>query len=132
VSPSESVLVTLENAGGGAAPALFERAVREIMANIRDRNTEARAPREVTLRFVFLPQDDRETLQVRVSSSVKRAAHKPISKPMYLAERGGEVVMIQYDPRQTELPVDAEGEARAKADVGPLNINPPMRPVRAG
>lgn len=108
--------VTLDNIGGGVAPAHFERELGRILKNIHDPNTDAKEERTLTLTFKFTPASDRESISVKVGASSKLAKHKPSEATVFLGQRGQDLVAVAYNPRQMDL---LEQEQR-DPDVHPL------------
>ena len=52
--------ISLNNLGNGAANELFERELDRVLKDILDPNTEATAQREINLKLIFKPDDERD------------------------------------------------------------------------
>ena len=59
----------------GAVPEIFERELRDVMANILDPNTSAEKTRKLTLTFMIKPLEDRSGAAVEFSC---RATLQPV------------------------------------------------------
>jgi hypothetical protein len=99
--------LTLENAAAGAAPELFARALEEVLANIKDPDTPAEAKRTITLKFEFVPHEDRQggrnEASVSVACTSKLAAPNPASGFLFVSREKGEVVAYTNDVQQEEI-----------------------------
>jgi hypothetical protein len=109
---------TLENAGGGAAAALFEHELLRVLENIADPNTDPLAVREITLKFRFKPDDQRNAGAVSISAKATLASIKPAVRRLYFVRRDGEAVAIDFDPTQGDL---FNPQRTPGANVVPLN-----------
>lgn len=96
--------VTLSTIAGGAAPELFDHAMRRVLDNIGDVNTEPKAKRTITLTVEITPDEDRRLLATVVRSEVKLAAPKGAPTVLYMGVRtGGERFAVESDPVQAQL-----------------------------
>lgn len=100
-------LVTLDTIAAGAAPELFERALAEILENIKDPNTPAETKRSISLTFEFSPREDRNggrnEGEVVVKCQSKLAAPTPAVGHMFISREKGAVVAYTNDFRQEDL-----------------------------
>jgi len=67
--------ITLANLGGGAAVEKFGEELEKAINNILDPNTLATAKREVTLKVIITPNNDRTWGGMRIETSAKLAPH---------------------------------------------------------
>lgn len=95
--------LTLASIGGGVAAEKFERELSEVLANILDVNTDTDVKREITLKFVFKPNEDRERLNISISADSKLAPTKAHGAMAYLGRVDNEPVAVNFDPRQVGL-----------------------------
>lgn len=70
--------LSLRNIKEGAAIERFDMAIREIMTNINDLNTDATATREINLKMHFKPTDDREMVAIGFQVVTKPAPLSPV------------------------------------------------------
>lgn len=96
--------LNLGSVANGAAIELFEKAMQKVAANIADTSTDATAGREITLKFKIKPDDERKTLYVTTTSSVKLAPIAEHTSKSYLGkDTAGNTHIFDRDPRQDVL-----------------------------
>lgn len=95
--------VTLDNIAGGAAMELFEREWARVLYNIQDPNTSPKQKREIVIKVIVAPNEDRSEAVVGVLASAKLASARPAATTVFMGRRDGEIVAVAYDPRQGEL-----------------------------
>lgn len=98
--------LTLESIAAGAASELFDHALAEVLANIRDPNTDAEAKRTIKLEFVFNPHRSRNEAAVSVEVSSKLAGVLPASGYLFVAREDGQLVAYTNDVQQENLPLE--------------------------
>ncbi|MFW6010845.1 MAG: hypothetical protein ACOC9H_02890 [Gemmatimonadota bacterium] len=106
--------VTLETLAGGAAPERFDRELKRVIKNIRDPNTDPEAKRKIKLEVTFVPGKNRADIHVGLHVEAKLAPVAPLATMLHVGEKGGEDVLIGYDPNQPSLFPDEQD-----ADVKP-------------
>ena len=81
-----------------ARGAIMERADYEmsrIMANIADPNTKATGKRKLVISMTFVPDDDRQTIDVTVSAKSTLEPTSPVKTALYLADTdGGDITAV--------------------------------------
>lgn len=95
--------VTLERIGNKMAPALFNRELEQVLANIVDPNTDPRGKREIVLRFKFKPSEKRDQVGVLIEATSKLCPVKPQDATIYVGRRGGRVLAVEDNPKQRGL-----------------------------
>ena len=85
-------LADLTTLGAGAAIEKFQSALRDVMDNIKDPNTQAKAKRKIVLEFLFLPQEDREMVMVGITAKSVLPSTKPTADTLFIGRRDGETV----------------------------------------
>lgn len=106
----EADLLTI---GNGVSNEKFRAELEKVLQNIRDPNTEPEDRRTITLKFVFHPSKDRDTVVIAISAASSLPASKPSGDIMYVGRKDGEVVGMvmqpkfdaKVDPRQGILPL---------------------------
>lgn len=107
--------LTLQNVAGGALPEKFQRALSELLENVRDPNTDPTKQRKITIDVKFKPEESREEAKVSTQVKTSLAPDKPDEGVIFLGRREGELTAVAFDPRQEDLfPEEAD------ADVTPL------------
>lgn len=109
---------TLDNFCGGSLKEILEVEFLKISANIGDPNTSAKAPRKLTLTFIFKPYPDRSGASVHIEPPKEGLAGLDTSEcvgTVYFAKRDGKFRMFSRDMRQEllfadkdEMPVDGK------------------------
>ena len=84
--------LTLANFGEGAVNEIFDRELQRVLKDIMDPNTEATAQREVTLKIVIKPDEERDLGVVGVKASSRLAGSRAfISKLAFGHAKSGKV-----------------------------------------
>jgi len=111
-------LADLSTLGAGAAGEKFNAALKAVLDNIRDVNTEPLEKRKITLTWDFLPEEDRERVKVLITARTGLAGAKPVSEVLYIGRVGGETVGTVLhgvpqteDARQGVLPITRSAES---------------------
>lgn len=106
-------IASLHSIGAGAAAEKFEAELKQVLENIRDPNTDATAKRKIVIEYVFVPQEDRETVGVLIAARSVLGATKPSSDMLYVGRKDGETIATVMhsagkpeDPRQGVLPIE--------------------------
>ncbi|HKX31346.1 MAG TPA: hypothetical protein VJ302_26915 [Blastocatellia bacterium] len=95
--------VSLANLGDGSAVERFNYELQRVLNNISDPNTEAKTPREVTLKVKIKPNIDRDFSAVTIEVRSKLAAIRPVETSFHLSNVGAETVATEYNPKQEEF-----------------------------
>lgn len=95
--------LTLQNVAGGALPEKFQRALAEVLENIRDPNTKATKQRKITMEVKLKPEETREEASVSTQVKTSLAPDKPDEGTVYLGRRDGELTAVAFDPRQEDM-----------------------------
>ncbi len=80
-------LLTLENLGGGAAKELFDDALKKVIENIKDPNTDWRPGREINLKVTFKANEERNEVVMMISTPTKLAPPKPFAAKALIGMR---------------------------------------------
>lgn len=94
--------ITLNDLGDGAAEELFQAALSQVLANIDDPNTEAKARRSISLTFSFGVEEDRRAGKIGISCSTKLAGVRPASATVFLGRHKGKLAAVA-GPSQSEM-----------------------------
>lgn len=103
--------LNIGNICGGAVPEVFERELREILANISDPNTPANAKRSIVFEFKFEPSSSREVAEVTFLCKSKLAPVTSVTGNIFLSRRTGKVRAFANDPRQEALFAEEKPES---------------------
>lgn len=95
--------VSLSTLAGGALAERFEDALQQVLDNIQDVNTEAKAKREITITMTVAPDDKREMANVGLNVKTKLASHKGLGSTFFMGRSHGKVVIFESNPKQPGL-----------------------------
>jgi hypothetical protein len=96
--------VSLATVGGGAAIERFDLALQQVINNILDVNTDARAERSVTLKVTFKPTEKRDMGAVSVSVVPKTAPVSSFRTQVFLGmDATGKGMACEMDLNQLQL-----------------------------
>ena len=98
--------IDLENLGGGAAKELFQRELERVIKNIEDINTPAKEAREINLKVIFKPNDQRDAGIVELKCTSKLSGTRAETVPMLMIKENGKEVMYQQVYKQAALDFD--------------------------
>lgn len=118
MSPQGMKDLTLKTVARGSAEEGFNFALKELVENALDPNTEPEAKRTIIMKFEFTPNDTRELAVTQLTTTTKLAPRKPVQDVMYFGKnrRTNELVATCRDPSQLEI-----GEDPDKSDVVPIS-----------
>lgn len=99
---SESV-VTLASLGNGAVLELFDHELKKVIGNIADVNTSPTAKREINIKIIVKPDDDRDVGTTQIEVTSKLASTKPVKSTMYFGKKDGKLVAVESNPKQPSI-----------------------------
>ena len=100
---NEGLALGLESISGGAVPEMFALELERVLRNIHDPNFPAEAVRELRVVVKIKPDADRHRLAVSSQVATKLPPRQAASGQAFTGQRGGRVVAVTYDPRQSDL-----------------------------
>jgi len=95
--------VSLDRLNGGQVVALFERELSDVLKNIADENTPAKAKRSISISIIIHPEEDRESAVIEVSAKSGLAPVKPSKSFAVFGFDGSKVTAYQTDVKQLKL-----------------------------
>jgi len=93
--------VSLETLGKGAAQEKFEFALKEVLANIRDPNTNWKTKRRITLTIDFIPKENRAEADLVTNAVSKLSPTMPVVSTIFFGVKDGQMQAAEI--RQDEL-----------------------------
>ena len=108
---------TLASVADGAAEALFADALTKVLENIDDLNTEAKAPRTITLTITIRPDERRQSGVVSVGCKTKMPTTKPVTNTVFMGRHLGKLAVVEAMP-QEDMFTEPHGKPRAVEGVG--------------
>ena len=114
-------MINLEEFADGALAEKVNMALREVLANITDPNTDWKIKRKLTLDISFSAGEDRELAMLDIVAKTKLAPAKPLSSKIVIGTDGkGGILASEYKkqvPGQSVMRVDEEtGEVITTAE----------------
>ena len=82
---------------------MVDEAIREVLENIVDPNTEATAKRSVTLTIKLNPDKERSTLGIELGVKTSFAPRETIGAMAFISHTRDGVVAVENDPGQRNL-----------------------------
>ena len=116
--PPKADLVTLCN---GAALELFESALAQVNANIKDPNTSATKKRKITISFEMTPYVDRSGANIVVNVESKLSSHNGVNGSMFIHKTGQQFEAYTQDTRQMAMFDEEQQEAAEPSPERKLN-----------
>lgn len=121
-------MINLEKFAEGALAEKMNGALKEVLENIQDPNTDFKLKRKLTLEMTFVSGEDRELAEVSMIEKTKLAPNKPIATKIVIGTDGkGGVLASEYKkqvPGQSAMRVNEEtGEILTTAEEkGTINL----------
>ncbi|MBP1889848.1 hypothetical protein J2Z53_001431 [Clostridium moniliforme] len=114
-------MINLEKFAEGALAEKMNGALKEVLENIQDPNTDFKLKRKLTLEMTFVSGEDRELAEVSMIAKTKLAPNKPIATKIVIGTDGkGGVLASEYKkqvPGQSAMRVNEEtGEILTTAE----------------
>ena len=92
--------MTLENIGGGVLIERFDEALKKIIININDINTDPEETRSITLKLRIKPDKTRSRANYALDVQCKFAQTAPFGGHMYMATKDGNFIAFENNPKQ--------------------------------
>lgn len=120
-------IINLEEFAEGALAEKINVALKEVLANIQDPNTDFKIKRKLNVEMVFESGDDRELATVSIIAKTKLAPNKPIQTKVVIGTDGkGGILAGEYQkqvPGQSVMRVNQEtGELHSTAEEKAINL----------
>lgn len=105
-------MINLEDFAEGAFAEKINIALKEVLENIADPNTDYKLKRKLNLEMTFCSGEDRELAEVTILAKTKLAPNKPIAAKIVIGTDGkGGILASEYKkqvPGQSIMRVDDE------------------------
>lgn len=113
--------INLEDFANGALAERFNIALKEVLENLKDPNTDYKKKRKLTMELVLSTNEAREITSVDIVAKTKLCPAKPITTSLLMDMNfDGEVIASEYKkqiPGQVTMTVDSEtGEIKSTED----------------
>ena len=103
-------MINLESFADGALAEKVNMALKEVLENIKDPNTDYKAKRKLTIDLIFTSGEDRELTEVDIATKTQLAPSKPVSTRIIIGTDGkGGVLASEFKkqvPGQSVMRVD--------------------------
>ena len=114
--------VSLDTLGFGAAAEMFQAELEKLVFNIADPNTKPELKRNITLKLVVKPTEDRSMCAVEIHCDSKLAPVLPFESTMFVGVEHGVAVATEYSPQQQSLFSEPEPTPAAEQKPRVLSI----------
>ena len=120
-------MINLESLADGAVSENVNIALKEVLANIADPNTEWKTKRKLTVDITFVAQEDRELALLDIQTKTKLAPPKSVGTKIIIGTDGkGGVIASEFGkqlPGQSVMRVDqSTGEILTTAEEAEENV----------
>ena len=96
--------INIGNVSDGALIEAFDLKLKEVLANIADVNTPATAKREITLRLILKPKEDRVQINTKFHCTAKLAPIVEVESRIFVGkDKDGNLYALSDDPRQLNI-----------------------------
>lgn len=102
-------LVTLSTLSDGAAEELFQAALSQLLENVQDPNTDAKAKRSILLRIDVRADENRRAAQLDIACATKLAGVRPVGTRIFLGRHQGSVAAVEQLHQEEIFPKPAGG-----------------------
>lgn len=121
-------MINLESFVDGALAEKVNMALKEVLANITDPNTEYKTKRKLTIDMTFTAGEDRELTEVDIVAKTKLASAKPLNTRIIIGTDGkGGVLASEFKkqiPGQSAMRVDeSTGEIITTAEEKEIDLD---------
>jgi hypothetical protein len=99
----DAQLIHLSTLCEGAAEERFQEKLQEVIENIHDPNTPWKANREITIRVIFTPDQERGVAAVGLSVEAKLAPMNPVPTTVFIGRRDGKLLALESNAKQQSL-----------------------------
>lgn len=101
---TEPTTINIGNVSDGALIEAFDLKLKEVLANIADANTPATAKREITLKLILKPKEDRVQINTRFHCTAKLAPIVEVESRIFVGkDKDGNLYALSDDPRQLNI-----------------------------
>jgi hypothetical protein len=123
--------ITLATVGGGGLEELFQNALQEVLQNIHNVNTKADAKREINIKVIFKPDEERTAITAGVGVSVKLVGVKGFGTQLFTGDqkKDGKYQLVEHNPKQLRL---SSMDTRLERKVEPPAVTPAPGPSASG
>lgn len=101
-----SIEITLEGLGHGALAEKFDDAIKDVVKNTTDPNTDATTKRKLVIELTFTPdKNDRATCKLETKVTTKLGATKPLESLVLMGfdKETGEIAAVEHAPQPKTL-----------------------------
>lgn len=95
--------ITLSSLSGGILEEKFEDAMKQVVSNIIDPNTEAKSVREINIKIKIKPNENREVVIYDASCTTKLTPNKPYQNVLFVGSEEKNIGLFESDSRQEEM-----------------------------
>lgn len=105
-------MLKLDKLAGGALQERFDQALKEVMENIADPNTDWKKKRKLTITLTFEAKEDRDLTEVNIDTKTSLAPRRSVGTKIIIdRDLNGEILGTEFKkqiPGQQAIKVDTE------------------------
>ncbi|MDA3730039.1 replication terminator protein [Niameybacter massiliensis] len=105
-------MLKLDNLAGGAVQERFNQALKEVMENIADPNTDWKKKRKLTINLTFETKEDRDLTEVTIDTKVSLAPRSSVGTKILIdRDLDGEILGTEFKkqiPGQQAIKVNTD------------------------
>ncbi|MEG0153012.1 MAG: replication terminator protein [Cellulosilyticaceae bacterium] len=105
-------MINLETFANGALAERMDQALKEVLENIADKNTDSNPKRKLTLEMIFASDEERELTEVTIAAKTKLAPRSSVATKIIIdKDLNGQVLGTEFKKQakgQTYMKVDDE------------------------
>ncbi len=109
--------LSLATLKGGAAIEMVDEAIQELLENIVDPNTDATTKRKVTLSLTLAPDQERESMHIKIDVRSSFAPHEAVGTIAFISHTRDGVVAAENNPKQRQLFEEKPAEPASVVDI---------------
>ena len=116
-STGETEDISLFDLLDGGVKELAALNLKRVLENIADLNTDAKKTRTLTVKFTFLANEDRDTVNCDIAVDSKLAPVKSVTATLDIGRQDGEMVAVErpkYTPGQLRMDAGNVTDINAK------------------
>lgn len=107
---TENDSITIGNLLGGELATRIDEAIQDVLNDIADPNTPAKAKREVVMRLCFVSDAERQVVVADCHVTKKLGEQQMPMAKLLLGISGGRVCAVEMSSRQTDLEEYVDGK----------------------
>ena len=110
----KNAIESLDQLMDGAVTERYESAMKQVIENILDLNTDAKKERKITLTVSIKPNERRDIANFKVEAKTTLAPRVPVETTLMFGVENGEVIAREHNPKIVPGQIDMDGQEHGK------------------